>query len=152
MASFGLHLELLPLLSYHHPGPAWVVNRFVEALVELSCGDGDQRGHILWIERESWLLRVSRSWGQCLAHLRSVGIQSILGVGRILRFLEYDGNPSGVVSDQLPALIVFSLEPRPMGPHEHHHTIDQAYTDGYIQYHDERYITSVTSHLHLHQS
>jgi hypothetical protein len=93
MASPGLHLELLPLLSYHHPGPAWVINRFVEALVELSCGNGDQLGHILRTERKSWLLRVSRSWGQCPAHLHSVGIQSILGVGRSLRFLEYDGNP-----------------------------------------------------------
>jgi hypothetical protein len=49
-------------------------------LVELSCGDGDHRGHVIRTERESLLLRASRSWGQCREHLRSVGIQSILGV------------------------------------------------------------------------
>jgi hypothetical protein len=118
-ASWLLLGRTLSFFTYHHPGPAWVVNRFVEALVELSCGDGDHRGHVLWTEHKSLLLRASRLWGQCLAHLCNVGIQSILGVGRRLRFLECDGNPSGVVCDRLPPVVVFSLEPRPTGPHEH---------------------------------
>jgi hypothetical protein len=126
MVVLGSHPELLFLLSHHYPGPAWVMNGWSEALVELSCGDGDHRRHVIWTERETLLLRASCSWGQCHEHLRSVGIQSMLGVGRRLRFLECDGNPSGVVSGRRPPVVVFSLEPRPTGPHKHRHNIEDS--------------------------
>ena len=112
------------LLLFHRPlGPAKVVNRVVEALVELSCGSGKEVGRIFRTKLKLWPLRVICSWCLRLAHLHSVNIQSSLGIGRSLRLREYNGNPSGVVGTGPPVLVVFS-ESRPPGPHEHRQNMD----------------------------